>query len=70
MPEGQKPKIRELVVRASSDADFAMKVLTDPESVAEEYHLDAAQVDQIKELVSQGVFQPALEAHVSLPPYE
>jgi hypothetical protein len=70
MPEGQKPKIRELVVRAASDAEFAMQVLSDPESVAAEYHLDAAQIDQIKELVNQGVFQPAVEAHVSLPPYE
>ena len=70
MPEGQKPKIRELVVRAASDSEFAMQVLSDPESVAAEYHLDTTQIDQIKDLVNQGVFQPAVEAHVSLPPYE
>jgi hypothetical protein len=63
MPEGQRPKLRELVVRASSDADFALQVLSDPQSVAEEYHLDAAQIEQIRELVSQGTFSPALEAH-------
>ena len=63
MPEGQKPKLRELVVRASSDADFALQVLSNPESVAVEYHLDEAQIDQIKDLVNQGIFSPALEAH-------
>jgi hypothetical protein len=70
MPEGQKPKLRELVVRASSDADFAMKVLTDPESVAAEYHLDTAQIDQIKDLVNQGIFQPAVQAHATPDSYE
>jgi hypothetical protein len=65
MPEGQKPKLRELVVRASSDSDFALQVLTNPESVAEEYHLDASQIDQIRDLVNQGVFSPALEAHTA-----
>jgi hypothetical protein len=69
MPEGQKPKLRELVVRASSDADFAMQVLSNPESVAAEYHLDAAQIEQIRDLVNQGIFQPAVEAH-STPDYE
>jgi hypothetical protein len=69
MPEGQKPKLRELVVRASSDSDFAMQVLSNPESVAAEYHLDAAQIDQIKDLVNQGIFQPAVEAHAT-PDYE
>jgi hypothetical protein len=68
MPEGQKPKLRELIVRASSDADFALQVLSNPESVAAEYHLDAAQIDQIRELVNQGMFQPAVEAHTSNPP--
>ena len=65
MPEGQRPKLRELIVRASSDADFALQVLSDPESVAEEYHLDAAQIDQIRDLVNQGIFSPALEAHTA-----
>ena len=65
MPEGQKPKLRELVVRASSDRDFALQVLDNPESVAEEYHLDEAQIDQIKDLVNQGIFAPALEAHAA-----
>jgi hypothetical protein len=69
MPEGQKPKLRELVVRASSDADFALQVLSNPESVAEEYHLDADQIEQIRDLVNQGIFQPALEAHAT-PDYE
>jgi len=70
MPEGQKPKLRELVVRASSDADFAMQVLSNPESVAAEYHLDASHIDQIRELVNQGIFQPAVEAHSASPDYE
>jgi hypothetical protein len=69
MPEGQKPKLRELVVRASSDADFAMQVLSNPESVASEYHLDTDQIAQIRDLVNQGIFQPAVEAH-STPDYE
>jgi hypothetical protein len=70
MPEGQKPKLRELVVRASSDADFAMQVLSNPESVATEYHLDADQIQQIRDLVSQGIFQPAVEAHATPESYE
>ena len=70
MPEGQKPKLRELVVRASSDADFAMQVLSNPESVAAEYHLDAAQIEQIRDLVNQGIFQPAVEAHATPENYE
>jgi hypothetical protein len=70
MPEGQKPKLRELVVRASSDADFAQQVLNSPESVAAEYHLDAAQIEQIRELVNQGIFAPALEAHATPDDYE
>lgn len=70
MPEGQRPKLRELVVRASSDADFALQVLSDPASVAEEYHLDAAQIQQIRDLVDQGIFQPALEAHATPDDYE
>jgi hypothetical protein len=65
MPEGQRPKLRELVVRASSDADFALQVLSNPDSVAEEYHLDAEQVEQIRDLVNQGIFTPALEAHTA-----
>jgi hypothetical protein len=72
MPEGQKPKIRELVIRASSDAEFAQQVLSNPESVAAEYNLDAAQIEQIKELARQDIFQPAVElhTHISPPPYE
>jgi hypothetical protein len=70
MPEGQKPKLRELIVRASSDSDFAREVLSNPDAVGAEYNLDQSQIDQIKDLVSQGVFQPAVEAHISLPPYE
>jgi hypothetical protein len=70
MPEGQKPKLRELVVRAASDADFAMQVLSNPESVSAEYNLDTAQIDQIKDLVNQGVFQPAVEAHATPENYE
>jgi hypothetical protein len=46
-----------------------MQVLSNPESVAAEYHLDAAQIDQIRDLVNQGIFQPAVEAH-STPNYE
>jgi hypothetical protein len=65
MPEGQKPKLRELVVRASSDADFALQVLNNPESVAAEYNLGPEQIDQIRELVNQGIFSPALEAHAT-----
>ena len=70
MPEGQKPKLRELVVRASSDSDFAMQVLSNPESVAAEYHLDAGQIEQIRDLVNQGIFQPAVEAHATPDSYE
>jgi hypothetical protein len=70
MPEGQKPKLRELVVRASSDADFALQVLNNPESVAAEYNLDAGYIDQIKDLVNQGIFSPALEAHAEPEAYE
>jgi hypothetical protein len=47
-----------------------MQVLTNPESVAAEYHLDTAQIDQIKDLVNQGIFQPAVEAHATPDSYE
>jgi hypothetical protein len=70
MPEEQRPKLRELVVRASSDADFAIQVLNNPESVADEYNLGPAQIDQIRDLVNQGVFQPAVEAHAQPADYE
>jgi len=70
MPEGQRPKLRELVVRASSDADFALQVLNNPESVAAEYNLDAGHIDQIRDLVNQGIFSPALEAHATPESYE
>jgi hypothetical protein len=70
MPEGQRPKLRELVVRASSDADFALQVLNNPESVAAEYNLDAEHINQIRDLVSQGIFAPALEAHATPEDYE
>jgi hypothetical protein len=70
MPEGQKPKLRELIVRASSDADFALQVLNNPESVAAEYNLGPEQIDQIRELVNQGIFSPALEAHATPENYE
>lgn len=58
-----QPKLRELIVRASSDSDFAHQLVSNPDSVAAEYHLTGNQISSIKDLVSQGVFQGGVEAH-------
>jgi hypothetical protein len=66
----QPPKLRELIIRAASDGDFAQMVLNNPEAVAAEYGLEANHVDQIKDLVSQGAFRPGLELHATPETYE
>lgn len=66
----EEPKLRELIVRAASDDEFAHQLLTSPESVASDYRLTTLQINSIRDLVGQGLFTPAVEAHSSAESYE
>jgi hypothetical protein len=61
------PRVRDLVLRAASDPQFAEQLLTEPEAVAAEFDLGPEQIEQIKELAGSGLLRPAVEAHVISP---
>jgi hypothetical protein len=64
-----RPRLRELIQRAITDDAFATSFLANPEVSAAEYNLTADQVDKVRELASQGLFQRDVEAHSSTPAY-
>lgn len=68
MSEAQEgSKLRTLVQRAAADPEFAEKLLTQPESMADEYGLTTDQIHKIRELAGAGLLQPAVQAHVDAP---
>ncbi|WP_377268749.1 Os1348 family NHLP clan protein [Peterkaempfera sp. SMS 1(5)a] len=64
-----RPRLRELIQRAISDDDFARSFLADPGAVASEYNLTEEQVEKVRELAAQGLFQAEVEAHDATPAY-
>ena len=64
-----RPRLHALIQRASGDPAFAASFLADPAGVGAEYDLTADQIEKVRELASQGLFTPEVEAHGATPAY-
>ncbi|QMU73263.1 Os1348 family NHLP clan protein [Streptacidiphilus sp. P02-A3a] len=69
MSDSSRPRLRELIQRAITDDAFAARFLDEPAAVAAEYSLTEEQVEKIRELAAQGLFQAEVEAHGATPAY-
>ncbi|MFL6130180.1 MAG: hypothetical protein ACJ73E_14090 [Mycobacteriales bacterium] len=64
---GGPRRIRDVVLRAASDPDFATELLANPDIVGAENGLEPAQVEKIRMLAGQGLLRNVLESRGAVP---